>query len=181
MWLRAIIITRYTVVQIITGHTYLNRHQAIIDESERQRIIAANDYDNADEDGNAIIDAPNPLCSRCGKGEETPLHLLSECDQLATLRQSIFGRADLVGPREIPDFSDLALHKVISFFKEAKFKSLSMRPYFDEYIPATSSNEASNQEILAAKQAAEREGNIYLHKYLFRTTPTIHTPKDNHN
>ena len=124
------------LIQIITGHTYLNRHQAIIDESERQRIIAANDYDNADEDGNAIIDAPDPLCSRCGKGEETPLHLLSECDQLATLRQSIFGRADLVGPREIPDFSDLALHKVISFFKEANFKSLSMRPYFDEYIPA---------------------------------------------
>ena len=27
------------IVQFVTGHTYLNRHQAIIDESERQQII----------------------------------------------------------------------------------------------------------------------------------------------
>ena len=169
------------LIQILTGHSYLNRHQAIIDESERQRIIAANDYDNADDDGNAIIDAPDPLCSRCGKGDETPLHLLSDCTSLATLRRNIFGRDDLVGPREVPDFSDLPLYKVISFFKEAKFKSLTMRPYYDEYLPAKSSNKADNQETIAAQQAAEREGNIFLHKYLYRTTPSIHSPKKNHN
>ena len=41
------------LVQVITGHTYLKRHQAVIDESERQRILEALDWDNADDDGNA--------------------------------------------------------------------------------------------------------------------------------
>ena len=156
------------LIQILTGHTYLNRHQAIIDESERQRIIAANNYDNADNDGNAIIDAPDPRCSRCGEGDETPLHILTECGPLATLRKDIFGREDLVGPQEVPDFSDLPLYKVISFFKDANFKTLPMRPFFDEYLPTTLSKTNDNEELLAAKEAGTKEGNAYLSKYLYR-------------
>ena len=74
------------VVQLLTGHTYMKRHQAIIDDSERQRIIAVTGG-NADSHGNAIIDAPDASCDLCHNGEETPLHLLSECDALATLRK----------------------------------------------------------------------------------------------
>ena len=128
------------LIQILTGHTYLQRHQAIIDESERQRIIAANNYDNADDDGYAIIDAPDPSCTRCGKGEETPLHILSECESLAGLRQRIFGKEELVPPGAIPDFSELPLHQIISFFRDAKFKTLTMRPFFEEYLPTDTSN-----------------------------------------
>ena len=156
------------LIQILTGHTYLQRHEAIIDESERQRIIAANNYENADNDGNAIIDAPDPRCTRCGEGEETPLHILSDCGPLATLRQSVFGTEELVPPGAVPDFSNLPLHKVISFFRDAKFKTLSMRPFFDEYLPTSLSNSADNQELIQAKEAGTKEGNAHLAKYLYR-------------
>ena len=156
------------MIQILTGHTYLNRHHAVIDESERQRIIAANNFDNADDDGNAIIDAPDPRCSRCGEGDETPLHILTECGSLATLRKDIFGRDDLVGPQEVPDFSDLPLYKVISFFKDANFKTLTMRPFFDEYLPTDLSNQADNEELQTAKEVGTKDGNEYLSKYLYR-------------
>ena len=72
------------LVQLITGHTHLKRHQAIIDESDRQRIISAlqknETFPNADEDGNAIIDAPDPKCSRCNDGDETPLRFHYETE-----------------------------------------------------------------------------------------------------
>merc|ERR1712079_800859 len=100
------------LIQILTGHTHLKRQQAVIDESDRQRHLEALDWDNADDDGNAITDAPDPRCSRCNDGDETPLHLLSECIPLATLRHKIFGRHDLVGPGEIPDFSDLPAYEI---------------------------------------------------------------------
>merc|ERR1712045_677453 len=53
------------LIQILTGHTYLKRHQAVIDESGRQRVMEAlrlNNEDTADNDGNAIIDAADPKC-----------------------------------------------------------------------------------------------------------------------
>ena len=78
-------------------------------------------WDNADSDGNAIIDAADPKCSRCNIGDETPLHLLSECEPLGDLRRRIFGREDLVGPGEISDFSEFKAYQIISFFKEANF------------------------------------------------------------
>merc|ERR1712242_347577 len=102
------------------------------DESERQIIITALEedeiYPNADNDGNAIIDAADPKCSRCKIGDETPLHLLTGCKPLATLRLQIFGRAELVGPGEVPDFSDIPAYKLIAFFREAKFDTLTMLP-----------------------------------------------------
>ena len=155
------------LIQILTGHTYLKRHQAIIDESERQRTLEALFWDNADEDGNAIIDAADPICGRCHKGEETPLHLLSECDRLAELRVAIFGRDDLVGPGEIPDFSEFKVYQIVSFFKEAKFETLTMHPFLAQYLPT---DLAGNKEDLCMK--AEREegfktGEKWTSKYLF--------------
>ena len=160
------------LVQIITGHTYLKRHQAIIDEAERQRIIEANGFDNADDDGNAIIDAPDPKCTRCNDGEETPLHILSECDSLATLRKDVFGREDLVPPGAIPDFSDLKVHQVISFFRDAKFESYTMRPFHQEYYPTHLPGNESNTDMIAEKEKATLEGNEYLAKYLY------HVPRE---
>ena len=156
------------MIQIITGHTYLQRHQAIIDESERQRIIAANNYDNADDDGYAIIDAPDPSCTRCKMGEETPLHLLTDCNSLATLRQSIFGTPDLIERGAIPDFSHLPLHKVVSFFRDAKFKTLTMQPFFDEYIPTKNSKGEEDKELAQMKDSGTKEGNEFLMKLIYR-------------
>ena len=155
------------LVQILTGHTHLKRHQAVIDESERQRTLEALQWDNADENGDAIIDAADPICSRCGVGEETPLHLLSECTKLAKLRHDIFGRHDLVGPREVPDFSDIPAYQLIAFFKEAKFETLSMQPFRAQYLPTHTGDEESSQSLEKDKIEADTEAKKWMSKYLF--------------
>ena len=154
------------MVQLITGHTHLNRHQAIIDETERQQIIQK--LGNADDNGNAIIDAPDPKCRKCGLGDETPLHLLTECNAVSTARGHIFGWDDLVGPREIPDFSNLEVHKVVSFFKDIGMDSLTMRPFLQEYIPTHLSGVAKDQGLLDEKKAASKKGDGWLGRYLYR-------------
>ena len=156
------------LIQFLTGHTFLNRHQAIIDESERQRIIAANDYDNADDDGYAIIDAPDPKCSRCKNGDETPLHILMECENLGPLRLQIFGKEQLVEPGAIPDFSGISAHQIISFMRDAKFETLTMRPFLQEYYPAVLNKDGSNKSLVEARKEYTLKGNEYLAKYLYR-------------
>ena len=158
----------WQLVQILTGHTYLKRHQAVIDESERQRCLEALNWDNADDDGNAIIDAADPLCSRCNVGEETPLHLLTECDRLATLRVQIFGKEKLVEPGAIPDFSDIPIYLLVSFFREAKFEALSMQPFRAQYLPTNTSNEESNKGLLEEKQEGDLKAVEWASKYLYR-------------
>ena len=185
------------LIQILTGHTYLKRHQAIIDETERQRIISAlkttegHDYPNADDDGNAIIDAPDPTCGRCNSGLETPLHLLSECDALGTLRKDIFGREDLVAPGEIPDFSNLKIFQIVSFFREAKFETLSMHPFLDQYLPTEIPGNKDDQSMRDRKSAGTKAGKTWTSKYLYRipytktdrlkTTPVTNNDNNNTN
>merc|ERR1712115_763483 len=87
-------------------------------------------------------------CSRCKNGEETPLHLLSECEPLGDLRRKIFGRADLVGPGEIPDFSEFKAYQLISFFREAKFDTLTMHPFLAQYLPTEKPGNSDNQSMI---------------------------------
>ena len=87
---------------------------------------------------------------------------------MATLRKDTFGREDLIGKREVPDFTHLPLHKVISFFRDAKFKSLSMRPLFEEYLPTTTSEGSVDQELAQMKDAGTKKGNALLSKYLYQ-------------
>ena len=161
------------LIQILTGHTFLKRHQAIIDETERQRTIEAlrindnSEFPNMDDDGNAIIDAADPKCSRCNKGEETPLHLLSDCDGLATTRLNIFGKESLVDPGAIPDFSDLPVYKIIAFFKEAKFETLPMHPFLAQYLPTGKARNAEDQGMIDAKKDGFKKGEEWSSKYLF--------------
>ena len=161
------------MIQILTGHTYLKRHQAIIDDSDRQRVIEAlrttdeDEYPNADKDGNAIIDAADPICSRCKEGDETPLHLLSECEALGTLRKDIFGREDLVGPGEVPDFTNLKIHQLISFFREAKFDTLTMHPFLAQYLPTDRAGNVDNEDMRLEKEEGFVRGRVWTSKYLF--------------
>ena len=119
------------------------------------------------DDGNAIIDAADPKCGRCGIGDETPLHLLTDCQPLANLRMHIFGTHNLVNPGEIPDFSDLPVYKIIAFFREAKFETLQMLPFAAQYLPTNTASEESNQSLRAQKEAANKEGSKWTSKYLF--------------
>ena len=86
---------------------------------------------------------------------------------LATLRLRIFGREDLVGPGEIPDFSDLPVYKLISFFREAGFETLSMLPYRAQYLPTNTSNEESNRSLRDRKKKADKDGKEWTSHYLF--------------
>ena len=105
---------------------------------------------------------------RCNNCEETPLHLLTECDDLATTRLQIFGREKLVDPGEIPDFSDLPVFKIVAFFREAKFDTLPMHPFLDQYLPTDKSSNAEDRGMVDAKKASHVEGNKWMSKYLFR-------------
>ena len=155
------------LIQILTGHTFLKRHQAVIDESDRQRTLEALNWDNADNDGNAIIDAADPSCSRCNNGDETPLHLLSECEPLGDLRRKIFGREDLVGPGEVPDFSEFKAYQIISFFREANFDTLTMHPFLAQYLPTEKPRNRDNKGMKDLKEEAFKKGDKWTSKYLF--------------
>ena len=74
---------------------------------------------------------------------------------------------DLVGPKEVPDFSDIPVYKLIAFFREAKFESLSMLPFRAQYLPTNTSNEESNAELIAEKEKANEDGQKWTSKYLF--------------
>ena len=97
----------------------------------------------------------------------SPLHILSECEALADLRNSIFGKEELVAPGEIPDFSNIPLYQVVSFMREAKFETLEMRPYLQEHYPAKLNKDRSNKGLVDARKSALERGNDYLTKYLY--------------
>jgi len=55
------------LVQIFTGHNFLNRHDALVDPEK------------------------DPTCRLCEEEEETSFHLVAECPALAWLRMQVFG------------------------------------------------------------------------------------------
>ena len=82
------------LVQLFTGHNYLKRHQAIIDQND----------DNE--------------CRLCMEDEESSFHILAECPALAAARLSNFGlHAQDSSPLWVPS-------QVISFLREANIDFL---------------------------------------------------------
>ena len=77
------------ITQFVTGHCFLNRHQALIENEERAKYIMSLPVDEREE-GEEIIPISPALCRRCGEEEEKPHHLMSVCPKLATLRLRIF-------------------------------------------------------------------------------------------
>ena len=86
------------------------------------------------------------------------------------------------------------IFQIVSFLKEVKAPSLEMRPFLEEYIPASIPEEArptpsppivegaeevsSDNESLAARVAAETAGSKVLHNYLLtRNKPPLQDPK----
>ena len=121
------------VVAFITGHCYLNRHQALIDDAETEQI--RKHTGNEDEDGNVIIPPADPTCSMCkfdpsqSNKEETPLHLMTECVELTQLRRNIFGTYNPEPPFKF------SVHQIVAFLKEAKIPSFPMQPFLEELFP----------------------------------------------
>ena len=85
------------VVQFITGHNFLNRHQAIVDF------------------GFAEFNAAK--CRYCQKQEESTYHMLSECDAHAATRQMIWGRDTLIPPFNI------SMYQIVEFLRTTNLPS----------------------------------------------------------
>ena len=75
---------------------------------------------------------------------------------------------EVVAPREIPDFTDLTVHQVVSFMREAKFETLAMKPFLQEYYPDKLNKDGSNQSLVEARKAHSLMGNAYLARYLYQ-------------
>ena len=74
---------------------------------------------------------------------------------------------NLSPPGAVPDFSDLPLYQIIAFFREAKFSSLLMLPFQDQYLPTDTVNEDSNKSLRDRKAKADAKGKEWTSKYLF--------------
>ena len=78
------------MVQFITGHNYLNRHEALIDSQV------------------------DPLCRFCLEEEETSFHIIAECPALAVARFNTLGAPLLTLPLV------WSVSQVASFLREAR-------------------------------------------------------------
>ena len=173
------------LVQFITGHCFLNRHQALVDESLRTRIAMTIGLEG--DDGEEVIDPPDPTCTKCKHRppdfegqirEETPRHLMSECHVLADLRRGIFGE-----PYPQPPYK-FQVFQIVAFLKEANIPSFPMRPFLEGSTPTDLEREeraanlgpeeesqASGDEKRRAEAAAHavQQGEKWHHTYLYIT------------
>ena len=114
---------------------------------------------------------------------------MSDCKDLAALRLSIFAH-----PFPRPPYTDFKVYQIVAFLREVKMESLEMRPYLEEYIPASIPQEArptppppivdgaelvsSSDDDLAARVAAETAGGRLLHNYLLTMNqPPVQDPR----
>ena len=81
-------------IGILTGHCSLGRHLHILGVGS------------------------NPLCRKCEEYEETPIHILCECDALAAERLEAFGSHN-INPN---DLKGTSISELLSFFRRAGFK-----------------------------------------------------------
>ena len=58
----------------------------------------------------------DPICSKCGEGPETPLHVFESCPALLALKQQIFGSHSLTLREAV---EDRKLSELASFVKRA--------------------------------------------------------------
>ncbi len=87
-------------MQFITGHARMNRHQNLVDS------VAG--------DGDREITLPT--CRLCGNGEETPLHLVTECDEtIWDARRIIGGQGIYPDPRDPRIAIKWGVEKLVQF------------------------------------------------------------------
>ena len=82
------------LVQLITGHNFMKRHESLVNE----------DTDNE--------------CRLCLEDEETSLHIMAECPALARVRQQVFGTPFQSTPLQ------WSTKEIVSFVREASIDSL---------------------------------------------------------
>ncbi len=65
-------------MQFITGHAHMNRHQNLVDSSN--------------DEGDTEV--TQPTCRLCKRGEETPYHIILDCDEMADDSNYFLGQQD---------------------------------------------------------------------------------------
>ena len=88
------------LVQIMTGHNYMQRHQHLIDTTNG-------------------VEGDGPVCLLCKKGEMTSEHIIGQCEELIGLRIKHFMEIELK-----PPFINLSLAAVIGFLREVQIVAL---------------------------------------------------------
>ena len=83
------------VVQLITGHNFLARHECIVEYGKVIAVLAE--------------------CQYCHNGEESSFHLIAECDAFAAARMAIWGVDTLT-----PPFTYLKNTDIVAFLRETK-------------------------------------------------------------
>ena len=102
------------IVQFITGHNFLKRHEGVIAESVARRAGIDLTADKRCDFG-------------CLGGDQSTLHLMTECDPFAHLRLRHFG-TDTPSPPFM-----MGIAKVIAYLKDAKIKTLEIYETQKEY------------------------------------------------
>ena len=83
------------IVQMLTGHTRLNRHESLINPEEE------------------------PNCRYCLQEEETPWHVIGACPRLMNVRLDCFGLRFL---EDIPEWTP---QQLLKFCQKANLKELN--------------------------------------------------------
>ena len=161
------------VIHFVTGHNFLQRHQAIIFESEKRGYEKA--LEELEEDYEGIIDSPISSCTLCGKDEESSYHIMTECEKLSTIRLAVFGREDIP-----PPYTYIKVYQLVSYLRDVKLKSLAMRPFVEEFkaseLPermpdwakVNGNDDSSDDEFQANTRLAKECGDRLLQKILYQ-------------
>ena len=88
------------LVQIMTGHNYMQRHQHLIDTTNG-------------------VEGDGPTCLLCKQGEMTSEHIIGQCEELIGIRIKHFTEIELK-----PPFINLSLAAVIGFLREVPIVAL---------------------------------------------------------
>ena len=88
------------LVQIMTGHNYMPRHQNIIDKANR-------------------VVGPGPICTLCQEGEQSSQHIIGECGALNDIRFKHFDAYQLS-----PPFTALKKSALIGYLRDAPIDEL---------------------------------------------------------
>ena len=135
------------MVGFITGHNFLSRHSALVRNSQirlakkklmRMEILGLDPSEELLELANS--EAAKAECGFCGEGEQTTMHIMSECDKFAALRLAVFGVAEPKPPYTMP------VGKVVDFLKQAKIETLEMFDTYKEYLKHCITGPSSSDE-----------------------------------
>ena len=82
------------MIQVMTGHNYMARHQNIIDVANR-------------------VEDTSPTCPLCNEGEQSSQHVIGECGMLSHIRFKYFNMYFIS-----PPFTNLSRTALVGYLKE---------------------------------------------------------------